>query len=66
MRKEVSTLEKLIARLDEQKKTANEKLMQSTDPNEAMKLHEEVESLSAQASEAEEKWCALQEELGEW
>jgi ATP-binding cassette subfamily F protein 3 len=66
LRKEISTLEKTIARLDDQKRDANSRLMQSSDPQEALRLHEEVESLSAQLTQAEERWCALQEELGEW
>ncbi len=65
LRKEISTLEKTIARLDDQKRDAHAKLMQSSDPQEALRLHQEVESLTAQLTEAEERWCALQEELGE-
>ncbi|MFO0918444.1 MAG: ABC-F family ATP-binding cassette domain-containing protein [Planctomycetaceae bacterium] len=64
-RKEVSTLEKTIARLDEQKRDAQAKLLETSDPVEALRLHEDVEKLSAQLSQAEERWCQLQEELGE-
>jgi ATP-binding cassette subfamily F protein 3 len=66
LRKEISTLEKTIARLDDQKRESNAKLMQSSDPQEALRLHQEVETLTAQLTEAEERWCALQEELGEF
>lgn len=65
LRKEISSLEKTIARLDEQKREANARLMNSTDPAEALKLHQEVETLTQQANDAEEKWCRLQEEIGE-
>ena len=65
LRKEISSLEKSIARLDDQKRDANAKLMQSSDPDEALRLHQEVEALSSQLAEAEERWCELQEELGE-
>ncbi len=65
LRKEISTVEKLIARLDEQKREANAQLMQCSDPKEALRLHQEVETLTAQLTEAEERWCALQEEIGE-
>ncbi|MBI1345195.1 ATP-binding cassette domain-containing protein [bacterium] len=65
LRKEVSAIEKTIARLDEQKREANAKLLQSTDANEALRLHNEVESLGSQLTEAEERWCELQSELGE-
>ena len=63
IRKEMTAIERTIARLDGEKKEANGKLMTSTRADEAMKLHELVESLSAQLSEAEEGWCRLQEEL---
>jgi ATP-binding cassette subfamily F protein 3 len=63
IRKEMTAIERTIARLDGEKKEANTKLMTSTRADEAMKLHELVESLSAQLSEAEEGWCKLQEEL---
>lgn len=65
LRKEISSIEKTIARLDEQKKEANSRLMQATDPDEALRLHQEVEEVSAKLAEAEERWCALQEELGD-
>lgn len=63
VRKEISTLEKTIARLDDQKKQANAALLQSTDPAEALKLHNEVSDLSAQLAKAEERWLELQAEL---
>jgi ATP-binding cassette subfamily F protein 3 len=66
LRKEKSTLEKTIARLDEQKKAANAKLLETTNAKEALDLHHEVEELSGQLAEAEERWCVLAEELGEW
>ncbi len=63
VRKEISTLERSIAKLDEQKKQSNALLMNAVDPNEAMRLHQEVQQFTAQLSTAEERWCALQEEL---
>jgi ATP-binding cassette subfamily F protein 3 len=66
LRKEKSTLEKTIARLDEQKKAASAKLLETTNAKEALSLHHEVEELTGQLAEAEEKWCVLAEELGEW
>jgi ATP-binding cassette subfamily F protein 3 len=65
VRKEITTIERQIARLDGEKKQANAQLMEATDPKEAMRLHELVTSLAAQLSEAEERWCALQEEIAE-
>lgn len=63
VRKELSTIEKAIARLDDQKRVANEQLMTATDPDEALRLHNEVEALSIQLTEAENRWCQLQAEL---
>ena len=58
-------MEKTIARLDEQKKLANTQFLSAIDPKEAMRLHDEVKDLTIQLNEAEERWCFLQEELGE-
>ena len=66
VRKELNNVERLIARLDEQKKLSNTQLMSATDPKEAMRLHNEVDELTNQLNDAEERWCVLQEELGEF
>ena len=63
MRKEIKTLEQTIAQLDEQKRTLNAQLLESTDAAEALRLHNEVEALTTQLAEAEERWCQLQEEI---
>jgi ATP-binding cassette subfamily F protein 3 len=65
VRKEISTLEKTIARLDDQKKAASTQLLNCTDATEAMRLHTEVESLTAQLTQAEDRWCELQAEIEE-
>ena len=62
-RKELANLERTIARLDEQKRQSNDQLMQSCDPEAALRLHNEVTALSEQIAEAEERWCQLQEEI---
>jgi ATP-binding cassette subfamily F protein 3 len=62
-RKELANLERIIAQLDEQKRQANDQLMQSIDPDAALRLHNEVTALSAKIAEAEERWCQLQEEV---
>ena len=64
-RKELTNLERTIAQLDEQKRQANDQLLQSTDPDAALRLHNEVTALAAKISEAEERWCELQEELAD-
>jgi ATP-binding cassette subfamily F protein 3 len=63
IRKEMKNLERTIATLDDQKKTINAQLMQSTDPAEALKLHNEVTSLTTQLADAENRWLQLQEEV---
>lgn len=63
LRKELSKLEKLIARLDDEKREFSQQLMSETNPGEAMRLHTEVEERTTQLTEAEERWCELQELL---
>lgn len=65
VRKEISTIEKTIARLDAQKRQSNARLMETTDAAESLRLHNEVESLGQELATAEERWCLLQEELGD-
>ncbi len=65
VRKELSTIEKTIARLDDQKKQANNLLMNCSDAKEAMRLHEEVTALTTQLDAAEQRWCELQAEMEE-
>lgn len=65
IRKEMTQLERMIAKLDDQKKLTNGQLMQSTDPAEALRLHNEVSSLTSQLADTEERWLLLQQELDE-
>jgi ATP-binding cassette subfamily F protein 3 len=62
-RKEIKTLERTIAQLDEQKRTLNAQLLESTDAVEALRLHNEVTAVTTQLTEAEERWCHLQEQI---
>ena len=65
LRKEIGNLERKIARLDEQKRQLNAELLQATDPDEALRLHNEVTAITKQLGEAEEHWLELQENVGE-
>ncbi len=56
MDKEIKNLEKKIARLDDDKKSLNQKLLTETNPAEAMRLHRELEAITAEMSEAEHRW----------
>ncbi|QDT35615.1 ABC-F family ATP-binding cassette domain-containing protein [Thalassoglobus polymorphus] len=61
LQKEISKLEKSIARLDDKKKELSEKLANTPDPEEAMKVHTELTSVQEELTEAEDRWCELQE-----
>jgi ATP-binding cassette subfamily F protein 3 len=63
LRKELSKLEKKIARLDDEKREFSQQLLNETNPEEAMRLHTEAEKRTTQLAEAEERWCELQELL---
>jgi ATP-binding cassette, subfamily F, member 3 len=61
-RKAIKNLEKTIAQLDDQKRVLTAQSMQTTNAAEALRLHNELVSLTAKLAEAEERWCELQEE----
>jgi len=63
IRKELSVVEKLIARLDDQKRQAGAQMLQTSNQADAMRLHHELAALTTQLSEAEERWCELQAEI---
>lgn len=65
MRKELSNLERKIARLDEQKRETGQLLLETADPQEALRLHQEVTATTEELSTAETRWLELQELLGE-
>lgn len=64
-RKELKSVERTIAQLDDQKKALNAQMMKTTNAAEAMKLHNELEAIAGPLAEAEERWVELQAELGE-
>ncbi|MDZ4852582.1 MAG: ABC-F family ATP-binding cassette domain-containing protein [Pirellulaceae bacterium] len=59
IQKELKTLEKKIAQLDSQKREINDQLMQATDPDEALRLHNELTSMTAELEGVEQRWCDL-------
>jgi ATPase subunit of ABC transporter with duplicated ATPase domains len=63
VRKEIATIEKSIARLDAEKKQAGAALLQTADPEEAVRLHAETTAAAEKLAAAEERWLALQDEL---
>ena len=61
-RKEAVSLERSISRLDQRKRELDQALMSVTDPDEAMRLHEELTAVSDELSAAESRWFELQEQ----
>lgn len=59
-RKKIKAIERKIASLDEEKKTLAEQLLTTTDPKDALDLHNSVEALAKQLELAEEEWLSLQ------
>ncbi|MDV6031909.1 MAG: ABC-F family ATP-binding cassette domain-containing protein [Phycisphaera sp. RhM] len=59
--KEIKNLEKKIAQLDDEKKAVNEKLLTETDPDEAVRLHDQLTEISQELEQAEERWMELSE-----
>ncbi len=61
LQKEISKLEKMIARLDDQKKELSAKLSNTPDPGEALDIHNELTSVQTSLTQAEDRWCELQD-----
>jgi ATP-binding cassette, subfamily F, member 3 len=59
LQKELKTLEKTVVTLDEQRKALNDQLMVTTDPKEALRLHNEVKAIEMELGAAEERWLEL-------
>ncbi|MCA9104991.1 MAG: ABC-F family ATP-binding cassette domain-containing protein [Pirellulaceae bacterium] len=63
LRKEQQGVERQIAKLDEQRKELDQKLLSTTDPHEAMELHQQVTEIGEQIAPLEERWLELHEML---
>ncbi len=63
LRKQLTSLERTIERLDARTREVKEKLLNTTDADEAMRLHEELTSIASELTPAEERWCEVQAEL---
>jgi ATP-binding cassette subfamily F protein 3 len=61
--KKLKSLERKIARLDEEKRAISEKLLSVTDATEAQRLHREQSELASQLTQLEEQWLELSAEL---
>ncbi len=63
LRKELTNIERTIARLDERKRQLNAALLEETDPDAAVRVHNELTAVTAELSTAEHRWCELQESV---
>lgn len=61
--KELKAVERTVAQLDERKRDLNAKYLAESDSRESLRLHDELEAVTGELNEAEEKWARLQEEL---
>ena len=64
-RKKIGNLERKIARIDDKKRQLNKEMLETTDAEEALRLHNEVADITKELGEAEESWLELQEDFGE-
>ena len=62
-RRQLQKLERKIAELDDQKRKLNDRMLSTTDPGEALQLHDELATITAELSQMEDQWCEMQEEL---
>ncbi len=65
-RKRLRNMEKAIAKLDAERKALKETMMNTSDADKALKLHNQIEEIQKELSINEEQWCQLSEELGDW
>ena len=61
-RKTIASLEKAVARLDAEKQKKRTLMEAVTDPEEAMKLHSELQAVEKELAATEDQWLSLQEE----
>jgi ATP-binding cassette subfamily F protein 3 len=65
LRRELNSLETAISGLEDEKEQLNSHLLTLTDPGEAMKAHTEMTEVDRRLTDAEARWCELQEELSQ-
>jgi ATP-binding cassette subfamily F protein 3 len=61
--KKLKSVERKIAKLDEEKKATSEALLTVTDAAEARRLHSQLKDLAAELASLEEQWLELSAEL---
>ncbi len=63
LRKQLTALERTIERLDRRKNEVNAQLLETVDPDEALRLHEELSGTVAELEPLEHRWCELQQQV---
>ncbi|MAT69189.1 MAG: ABC transporter ATP-binding protein [Planctomycetaceae bacterium] len=63
LEKRLKSLERKIARLDDEKRALNDSLMTTTDAGEAKRVHEQLTALADEVATLEEEWLAVSGEL---
>ena len=63
LRKEMMNLERKVKDLTKEKTSLNDKLMSTTDVDEALKLHGQFERVAAELDMSESRWLEIQEAL---
>ena len=63
-RKAVAAIEKTVARLDADKRDKQQRMVEVTDPEEALHLHSALQKVEKELADAEESWLLLQEDGG--
>ena len=59
LQKTIKSIERKIAKLDGEKKTLNAQLLSTTDPDEALEIHNKISEVSKELEAAEESWLEL-------
>ena len=59
IQKTIKSIERKIARLDDEKKALNQKLLRESDPARALELHNQIAEISKEFEAAEETWLEL-------
>ncbi len=63
-RKAIAAIEKTVARLDADKRDKKQRMVEVTDPEEALHLHSALQKVEQELADAEESWLLLQEDEG--
>lgn len=63
IRKEMSTVERMISQLDTRKRSLETQFEQTEDADEAIRLESELSTITTQLGDAENRWSDLNEEL---